>query len=289
MAEGPENRYPELRLRALQLTPAFFGLAGAGASDLLAVLMDMGMEEGVATLVAVRDGATSLYLSSGGGFIGAGEHESVAARSKDFLRLARTFAPKASPAREFPLPDGPGHVRFYFVTGAGVLGADGKEEDLGRGRHAFSELFLEAHRVISSVREMASGEDGEAEEEEPADESGYCNALLLTMARAGLSRVEIVSGRTLPDLERLAVSKPETVQWLRKQAISGARLSADKVIGILMESAGMSGMPWASKVADLSVMDCIGEDGPSVERLYRLERSKVSGATCLTVTLEPGA
>ena len=43
------------------------------------ILMETGYPEGVATLVALGDGTTSLYFGNGGGVIGAGEHDRVRA------------------------------------------------------------------------------------------------------------------------------------------------------------------------------------------------------------------
>jgi hypothetical protein len=41
-------------------------------APILALLMETGYPEAVATLVAVADGTSSLYFSNGGGFIGVG-------------------------------------------------------------------------------------------------------------------------------------------------------------------------------------------------------------------------
>ena len=39
--------------------------------DVWGVLMELGLEQGVATMVAFADGTVSLYFSGGGGIIGA--------------------------------------------------------------------------------------------------------------------------------------------------------------------------------------------------------------------------
>lgn len=62
--------YDDLRSQALSLSAE---LAGAHKEDeVFGVLMETGYPKAVATLVSARDGAASLYFSSGGGTIGAG-------------------------------------------------------------------------------------------------------------------------------------------------------------------------------------------------------------------------
>ena len=57
-------------------------------------LMETGYPRAVATLVVVADGSTSLYLSNGGGTIGAGQHARVRSASAEFMRS--NFDPKAA-------------------------------------------------------------------------------------------------------------------------------------------------------------------------------------------------
>ena len=60
----PAPIYLTLRDRALTLDPREIGLPPTeGGQQTWAVLMDMGWPDATVTLVAVGDGATSLYLS----------------------------------------------------------------------------------------------------------------------------------------------------------------------------------------------------------------------------------
>ncbi|MCA9040555.1 MAG: EI24 domain-containing protein [Planctomycetaceae bacterium] len=56
-----------------------------------AVLMEFTSGKEFVTLVAMQDGTTSLYFSSGGGVIGAGEHAPVRAANQQFLGLATQY------------------------------------------------------------------------------------------------------------------------------------------------------------------------------------------------------
>ena len=108
-------------------------------------------------LVVFAEGSTSLYFSSGGGIIGAGDYESVRATHGPFFAEAEARLDAFSSAMETPLPTR-GRVRFYLRTFRGTLTAEADEEDLGEMRHPLSALFNAGQRVISAVRE-ASGED----------------------------------------------------------------------------------------------------------------------------------
>jgi hypothetical protein len=86
-----DNPYERLRSAALAFTPGT--VAGAAASDaphIFGVIMDMGMDLGTATLAVFSDGSVSLYYSSGGGIIGAGEHERVWTAAARLLAVAHS-------------------------------------------------------------------------------------------------------------------------------------------------------------------------------------------------------
>ena len=118
--------------------------------------MDTAFPEGVASLVVVADGTTSLYTSTGGGTIGAGTHENVAAASRAFLDRVDGALDLLVPAGSFPLPS-TGRVRFCVLTFDGGRTAEADEQDLGEGRHPLSGVFLAAHDVITQLREAEAG------------------------------------------------------------------------------------------------------------------------------------
>ncbi len=144
------DMYVDLRNRALGYEPA----NAPASSKVIAVLMETGYPEAIATLVAVSDGAVSLYFSNGGGIIGAGEHIAVREVASVLLSSADALLPHASKTEAFPLPLR-GHVRFYLVTTSGVFTAEALEDDLGYQRHSLSPLFHQAHELIAAVREHA--------------------------------------------------------------------------------------------------------------------------------------
>ena len=142
----------ELRQQALSVSASDLGLS-PGGSKVWGVMMETAFPEAVATLVSFADGTTSLYLSSGGGTIGAGDHASVRTAAEAFLQIANDHLANFSPAHEFPLPE-EGHVRFYVHTFDGVLTAERLEEELGEERDSLAPVFHAGHAVIGAIREL---------------------------------------------------------------------------------------------------------------------------------------
>lgn len=135
-------------------------------SPVLAVLMETGYPEAVATLVSVADGSSSLYFSNGGGIIGAGEYKQVHDSSVTLVNIAAKNKDKFLLTTNFPLPK-IGFTRFYVVTDSGVYKEEILEDDLGNERHALSPVFFQGHELISYIR--AADEHRSAEQGAPAD------------------------------------------------------------------------------------------------------------------------
>jgi hypothetical protein len=155
VAEPTAEVYEGLRQQVLRLTLDQLGDAFADA-PILALLMETGYPEAVATLVGVVDGTSSLYFSNGGGIIGAGTHTAVAEANTRWLERGLTFLPELPAIAEPSLP-GEGITQFVAVTLEGLRGASAPEDELGNGRHPLSPLFYAAQDVITQVRLTADG------------------------------------------------------------------------------------------------------------------------------------
>jgi hypothetical protein len=154
--------YTDLRKQVLSLSKDQFGIN----TPVLAVLMETGYPEAVATLIAVADGASSLYFSNGGGIIGAGEYTQVHDSSVSLVTEAGNNIGKLSLTKEFPLPK-KGYTRFYVVTPSGIYTDEVLEDDLGNERHVLSPVFFQGHELISYIR--AADKHRSAEQGAPAD------------------------------------------------------------------------------------------------------------------------
>ena len=144
--------YRDLRGRALALTRELLDPETASEGRVLALLMETGYPEAVATLVGLADGTTSMYFSNGGGIIGAGQHDEVAARTKRWLELAdEILAELPETPGDVQLPD-EGVTQFVAVTEAGRRAARAPDDVLGGGGHPLSSLFYAGHAVITAIR-----------------------------------------------------------------------------------------------------------------------------------------
>jgi hypothetical protein len=145
----------ELRSRALGVKPGDIGLAAEVYSERpWGVLMETGLKDGAAySLIVLADGTVSLYFSSGGGVIGAGQHDQVRSAGEAMLRTATRLQSHAQPTSDTPLPS-PGYVNFYLLTAKGTLKYSAPEGQFGDGHDLMSELFYAGHKVIASVRQV---------------------------------------------------------------------------------------------------------------------------------------
>ena len=152
---GPEpaDIYLDLRGKALRLDPAEVGIAPSESQPrVFGVVMDTGYAEGwSSTLVALADGATSLYLSHGGGIIGGGEHMQVAEATLRLLQTAESAFDRMAPLQDEDLPQ-PGDVIIRALAFEGPRATTAPEDDLGYGRHELSSVFHAAHAVITELR-----------------------------------------------------------------------------------------------------------------------------------------
>ncbi len=149
---SPAEVATDLREQALARSAQELGLAPTHELlHVFGIFMETGYEKAFASLVAFADGSTSLYFSSGGGIIGAGQHASVRATLQPFFRAAEARLGSFSPATAAPYP-GQGRVRFYVRTFQGTLTAEADEQDLGHMRHELSPVFHAGHAVISAIR-----------------------------------------------------------------------------------------------------------------------------------------
>ncbi len=141
-----------LRDKALSVSASDLSLEPIEArQQVWGVLMELGYPQAVATLAVFADGSSSLYISTGGGVIGAGEHKPVRDEAEKFLAVAQSHVADFERAHETPYPK-QGRVRFYVRTFETTLTAEADEVDLGRLRHKLGPLFHAGHAVITQMR-----------------------------------------------------------------------------------------------------------------------------------------
>jgi hypothetical protein len=149
------DAFQGLRSLVLQGTRASFGLGpGSRPTQPFAVVMDFGLADGNTTVVAIADGSASVYLGSGGGFIGGGQsHESIRTAALKTVELADKVQPLLQATTAYPLAER-GQVNLYVVTDAGVFTATASGDDVRGGGSPFSKLGDSAQNIIMEYRRI---------------------------------------------------------------------------------------------------------------------------------------
>jgi hypothetical protein len=151
----PENNpYNDLREHVFSATPEQIGLTNTDDERPYAIVMDMGMEEGTATLVSIIDGNASMYLSSGGGVIGGFGHENCKKAAIDFVNMGQDYFTKMVSVDSFPLPKAD-NVRFYILTNKGKYSIEEAIEKIENDKSDWGQLFFEGQKVITELRLIA--------------------------------------------------------------------------------------------------------------------------------------
>jgi hypothetical protein len=128
MSDRPEDGTPALRKMLLSAKPTDFGLAPTTELPRVwGAMLELRFMDSIASLVAVAKGSTSLYLSTGGGIIGGGEHEPVRKETRRFLALIEKTLEMFVPI-DAPLPILQGSAAFAVLTYEGLRGARDTEE-----------------------------------------------------------------------------------------------------------------------------------------------------------------
>jgi hypothetical protein len=140
----------KLRARVLEL-PAEMVKAPVSTAGVYGVVMDWGVENGLATLVAIADGGTSLYAGAGG-FLGGHAVPVIREAGRRFLDAADGFVDEFPVTTVHPTPR-PGHVIFHILTTAGVRTSPEIDiATLAPDKPGVSQLFGAAQGVITQIR-----------------------------------------------------------------------------------------------------------------------------------------
>lgn len=146
-----DNPYLDLREMALRQTPENLGL-DTSSDEVFGIVMDWDLlGSGIATLVTFKSDDVSMYLSTGGGTIGAGQHENVQKAASDYLRLGQEFLSKAKQTNDTPIPES-NHVQFYFLTKDSKYVGIEKMTNIEANTSEWLKLFEEANKVITEVQ-----------------------------------------------------------------------------------------------------------------------------------------
>ena len=152
MSGGSASGTWAVREKLLSAKPSDFGLAPTPELPRVwAAMMEMRMSKATVSLVAVAEGSTSLYISTGGGVIGAGEQDSVRDANRKLLAFIETgldlFVPMERPPDVIDRM-----VSFVVLTYQGMRGARDEEKKLQDRRSPLWPAYYLAQDVIAAMR-----------------------------------------------------------------------------------------------------------------------------------------
>lgn len=147
-----DEMYSGLRNLALTTKADDLDIRPSGLQDPYAVVMDIDMNGATATVTSFSTGDASLYLSTGGGIIGAGQSSpTAAAAAKRFVETAKSYLAQMMKKDGHPLP-GSGETTFYVVTPSGTFTAIESTDELGKRKSQLSPLFYAGQDVLTQIR-----------------------------------------------------------------------------------------------------------------------------------------
>jgi hypothetical protein len=148
---GPEV-YRSLRSMALGHDSSTIAVPdGERWSGALVAAMELGRPDATVTILAVADGSVSMYLSTGGAVIGAGEHAAVRGVAERFRTVAAESRGLLQQTDDFPMPD-PGQVRFQVRTFDAAYSGVAPEAALQTGRHPLAPLYAAGQDLLTEIR-----------------------------------------------------------------------------------------------------------------------------------------
>lgn len=150
-----QNPYTDMRNMAFSATSVQLGLDSIDQNEVYGIISEMDVDGGSVTVVTFATGDTSLYLSSGGGFIGAGQHDSVQEIVKRYVNNGQKYLEKSTKIEKLDLPKS-GMANFNFLTKNGIYSISESLSKLESRKSEFSNLFAELNEVINEIR-MKSG------------------------------------------------------------------------------------------------------------------------------------
>jgi hypothetical protein len=139
--------YPKMRRHALEIR-----LPNLATDAVHAVLMDWHVGNGTASVLAAADGTASIYLSSGGGFIGGGQrYPAIREAAHHAVLLATGLLSQLEITEKTDLPPS-GDVYFYVTTSRGMRLAIAKEVNLRDGTDPLAALGATMQKIVTDYR-----------------------------------------------------------------------------------------------------------------------------------------
>ncbi len=145
------KQYGELRNMALTVTAEQLELKNISDDKVYGIVTDMAMDNGTATIVAFLSGDASIYLSSGGGFIGGGTHSDINGKVKLIVDNIHKYKTKAHKITLAALPN-QDEINFNFLTQKGLYQIIESKDKIMSEDSEYAELYKEIDKIITLIR-----------------------------------------------------------------------------------------------------------------------------------------
>jgi hypothetical protein len=145
------NPYAGLRKQIFDFDRGGLGPEADGwTGQVWGVMFETGRSGGTVTFLALADNTTSMYTSVGGGIIGAGFHESVAAANRVLLDVVQAHLAELPLTDQTALP-GSGEWIVRAFTDNGIRAVAVAEADFRPG-HPLWDVYRAAQDLITQLR-----------------------------------------------------------------------------------------------------------------------------------------
>lgn len=135
-------------LRELGETPP-----ASQAEEVLGVVVELALDEGVVIIAGFSDGAARYFFSRGGGVIGDNMPESVKQAAKSLTQtaapLARTMA--TGVRRELPANK---HVRVTLLTPSGMHAAEVADDSIRDPKNSLHGVYMAAYKLFQEIQQV---------------------------------------------------------------------------------------------------------------------------------------
>jgi len=147
-----------LRNNVFNLKIEDIGLTREKSPLVWGVMMELGYQDVVVSLVALADGSCSVYLSDGSGAVGCGLYSEVRQSAANMLTVAQRMLSQCQPTIVYPVPV-ESQARFYLLTGKGVYTTNASRHEMDEGAKEIAELYYAGHSVIGMIELLGAGVD----------------------------------------------------------------------------------------------------------------------------------
>jgi hypothetical protein len=150
------SRYRELRQQMLNLKPQDIGVTLDNDNQVFGAVVDMPINDNIATLICCIGGTVSLYYSNGGGMIGIGDrYEEVRKAGGSFLYSVGQILQYFKIVDNFSLPISK-NTSVYLLTKEKIYKMEFNMDNLNSSEEHIQFLIFLIQNVLTKIRDSTT-------------------------------------------------------------------------------------------------------------------------------------